>query len=141
MPNRLHHVGIVCRDREGAEELLQLLGLEVASEEYVEAYQAQCLFTEGPQGRLELIVPTGGKLAKFNKGAGGLHHIALEVDDIEAESARLREAGVQLLEDEPVDAGPIKINFVPPAYTRGVIVELVAPNAGDAAAEERGQDA
>jgi methylmalonyl-CoA/ethylmalonyl-CoA epimerase len=136
VPNRLHHVGIVCRDREGAEEFLQLLGLEVESEEYVDAYQAQCLFTAGPQGRLELIVPTGGKLTKFNKGAGGLHHIALEVDDIDAESARLRAAGVQLLEDEPVDAGPIKINFVPPAYTRGVIVELVAPNAswGDAPA-------
>ncbi|MBL4844353.1 MAG: VOC family protein [Planctomycetes bacterium] len=125
MSNRLHHVGIVCRDREGADALLELLGLKVVSEEYVEAYQAQCLFTEGPGGRLELIVPTGGKLAKFNKGAGGLHHIALEVDDLEAESERLRAAGVQLLEDEPVDAGPIRINFVPPAFTRGVIVELV----------------
>lgn len=125
MGNRLHHVGIVCTSREHAEGLLELLGLELESEEYVEAYEAQCLFTAGEAGRLELIIPTGGKLARFNKGAGGLHHVALEVDDLERESARLRGQGVELLEDAPVDAGPIQINFVPPAYTRGVIVEFV----------------
>ena len=64
-------------------------------------------------------------LAGFNKGVGGLHHIALEVDDLNEASSRLAAMGAQMLEDEPVDAGDILINFLPPIYTRGVVVEFV----------------
>ncbi len=70
-------------------------------------------------------MPRGGVLTRFNKGLGGLHHIALEVDDLERQSSELRAKGVELLSEQPVDAGPILINFLPPAYTRGIIVELV----------------
>jgi len=123
---RLHHVGIICPDRAAAEELMKLLGLVASGEEeYVESYQADCIFTEGPGSQIELIVPRGGKLSKFNKGAGGLHHIALEVGDLVATSRRLRAAGIELLEREPVDAGRLLINFVPPIHTKGVIVEFV----------------
>ncbi len=123
--SRLHHVGIICRDRVQANETAALLGLHTASETYVDCYEADCIFTEGSQGCIELIIPRGGKLAQFNKGVGGLHHIALEVDDLAAESARLNAEGVELLEDTPVEAGDLLINFIPPIYTRGVIVELV----------------
>ena len=37
----------------------------------------------------------------------------------------MRSKGIELLEAKPVDAGPLLINFLPPAYTRGIIVELV----------------
>lgn len=122
---RLHHVGVICTDREAALALIETLGLSLESEQYVDNYKADCLFTNGPGARLELIVPRGGKLAKFNKGAGGIHHIAMEVDDLGEASKRLRAKGVELLEREAVPAGPLSINFIPPAYTRGVIVELV----------------
>jgi catechol 2,3-dioxygenase-like lactoylglutathione lyase family enzyme len=124
-PSRLHHVGIVCPNREHAETLLGVMGLTVHSEQYVAAYEADCIFTNGPGGRVELIVPRGGRLAKFNKGAGGLHHVAIEVSSLAAETERLRSDGVELLEEVPVDAGDLLINFVPPAFTRGVTVELV----------------
>lgn len=74
---------------------------------------------------MELIVPTGGRLAGFNKGMGGLHHIALRVPDLSEAQSELHQRGVVLLEKQPVDAGPILINFIPPAYTRGIITELV----------------
>jgi catechol 2,3-dioxygenase-like lactoylglutathione lyase family enzyme len=123
--SRLHHVGIICPDRAQVESLMALLRLEVSNETYVPAYEADCIFSKGPGGCIEFIIPRGGKLKNFNKGAGGLHHIALEVDDLAAESERLAAAGVRLLEQAPVDAGDIIINFVPPIFTRGVILELV----------------
>lgn len=123
--SRLHHVGIICPDRPQVETLIATLRLKVASETYVHAYEADCVFTEGPGGCIEFIIPRGGKLKTFNKGAGGLHHVALEVSDLVAESARLEAEGVRLLEKAPVDAGDLWINFVPPIFTRGIIVELV----------------
>jgi catechol 2,3-dioxygenase-like lactoylglutathione lyase family enzyme len=122
---RLGHVGIIIPDMEQVEHLLELLGLEKGHTQYVDEYQADCVFTKGPGAVIEFIVPRGGKLAQFNKGIGGLHHIALEVDDLDAVTQDLKARDVDLLEETPVDAGSIWINFMPPAYTRGFTVELI----------------
>ena len=128
--SKLHHVGIIVADAQQVELLTTLLGLERGEQQYVPEYEAQCYFARGGDTAIEFIVPGGGKLAKFNKGFGGLHHIALEVDDLEEASEELRTKGVKLLEQHPVDAGSILINFVPPLYTRGFIVELVQRKTG-----------
>ena len=107
--------------------LLSLLGRRVAREYFVVAYQALCLFTDEGPPCLELVIPDGGPLSRHNRGAGGIHHVALEVDDLEAVSEELRRDGIELLENEPVDACPIRINFVSPLYTRGLTVELIEP--------------
>jgi methylmalonyl-CoA epimerase len=122
---KLHHVGIIVRNEAQAATLLSILGLRESHRQFVPEYEAECIFTEGAESRLELIVPRGGKLAQFNQGIGGLHHIAMEVDDLAAASARLKSLGIQLLEPSPVRAGDLLINFLPPVYTRGVIVEFV----------------
>jgi catechol 2,3-dioxygenase-like lactoylglutathione lyase family enzyme len=74
---------------------------------------------------IEFIVPRGGKLAEFNRGVGGLHHVAVEVPDLAAVAKELRAEGIELLEKTPVDAGDLRINFLPPFYTRGFTVEFV----------------
>ncbi len=125
LQSRLHHVGIVVPNLAQVEMLVRLLGLQRASEQYVPEYEADCYFSEGPGACIEFIVPRGGKLQQFNKGAGGLHHVALEVDDLTSACAELRANGVKLLEQSLVDAGDILINFVPPLYTRGIVVEFV----------------
>jgi methylmalonyl-CoA epimerase len=127
---KLHHVGIVVPDLERIQLLLDLLGMEVGHTQYVPQYEADCYFTRGQGSVIEFVVPRGGILQKFNKGFGGLHHIAIEVDDIESRSAELRAEGVELLEEKAVDAGWIWINFLTPASTRGLIVEIVQPKAG-----------
>ena len=127
---RLHHVGIIVPSEEQLSLLLDLLGQEAGRRHYVAEYEADCVFTRGEGAGIEFILPRGGKLAKFNKGLGGLHHIALEVDDLAAASAELKAKGVELLEQSPVEAGEIRINFLPPVYTRGVIVELVERSDG-----------
>lgn len=121
----LHHVSIVVPDEERVHELAELLGLKLGRRQFVEQYEADCIFTTGATGVIEFIIAKSGKLAKFNKGMGGLHHIAIGVADLDATKRQLAAKGIPLLETTPVDAGPIYINFLAPAYTRGVIVEYV----------------
>jgi len=136
---RLHHVGIIVPSEDQLALLLGVLGLEVGRRHYVAEYEADCIFAGGDGAAVELIVPRGGKLAKFNKGLGGLHHIAIEVDDLAAASRELRARGIELLEASPVEAGALRINFIPPVFTRGLIVELVEPAAPQQAARDEGE--
>ena len=124
---RLHHVGIVMPSLERATELIELLGLAESYRGYVERYAATCIFTEGNGGSpIEFVVPSGGQLAKFNHGAGGLHHVAVEVDSLDAVTGDLATRGMSLLETSAVrGAGNFLCNFLSPGYTGGVIVELI----------------
>jgi hypothetical protein len=107
--------------------MMQLLGLQEDYRGYVEAYQATCIFTaRNGASPLELVVPSGGHLSGFNRGAGGLHHIALTVPSLAEKTTELASQGVKLLEPEPVrGAGPFLCNFLSPAYTRSFIVEFI----------------
>jgi methylmalonyl-CoA/ethylmalonyl-CoA epimerase len=124
---RLHHVGIVVPSDERATDMMMLLGLEEAYRGYVEKYLAMCIFTRGNGGSpIEFVVPSGGTLSRFNRGAGGLHHVAFVDDDIRQVALDFGSRGVDLLEAEPVQgAGNFLCNFLPPARTRGVIVEFI----------------
>jgi methylmalonyl-CoA/ethylmalonyl-CoA epimerase len=138
--SKLHHVGIVVPDLARVDLLVALLGLTRGAEEYVAEYEADCYFTTGPGACIEFIVPRGGKLSRFNKGVGGIHHIALEVEDLVAATAQLSENGVKMLEQTFVDAGDLAINFVPPLYTRGIVVELVQRKTDVTAARSSDKD-
>ena len=122
---KLHHVGIIVPDAERVEEFCRLCGMSPGRRQYVPQYEAECIFTQGACGVIEFIIPRGGKLAQFNKGIGGLHHIAIEVEDLQATMTQLAADGVRLLESSPVDAGELWINFLPPVYSRGVTIEYV----------------
>jgi hypothetical protein len=94
---------------------------------FVQAYAATCIFTAGNGGSpIEFVVPSGGSLAKFNRGVGGLHHVALTVDSIRDVANELAKEGIFLLEPEPIrGAGQFLCNFLAPVHTRGVIVEYI----------------
>jgi catechol 2,3-dioxygenase-like lactoylglutathione lyase family enzyme len=125
-PN-LHHVGIVQPSETDARELMTLLGLEEDFRGYVPQWKALCIFTRRTKGSpIEFVIPDGGPLAQFNKGAGGLHHIALEVQNLARTTAKLKAQGIALLEETPVKgAGNFICNFLSPVYTRGITVEFV----------------
>ena len=82
---------------------MELLKLEPGRTQYVPQYDADCYFTRGENGVIEFIVPRSGVLTKFNKGLGGLHHIALQVEDLDQRSAEMRSKGIELLEAKPVE--------------------------------------
>jgi methylmalonyl-CoA/ethylmalonyl-CoA epimerase len=124
---RLHHIGIIQPNEEEALGIMTLLGLSEDYRGYVEEWQALCIFTK-PEGasQVEFVIPNGGPLAKFNKGFGGLHHIALTVPSIDAVKDCLALKGISLLSGTHVKgAGPFLCNFVSPIFTRGVQVEFV----------------
>jgi methylmalonyl-CoA/ethylmalonyl-CoA epimerase len=124
--SRVHHVGIVAPNERQALGQMARLGLR---EDYRgRVWDVTCIFTLGNGGSpVEFVVPgPASALATFNKGVGGIHHIALTVEDLEDATRRLNDMGVRLVAKAPVKgAGPFLCNFLPPIYTRGFAVELV----------------
>jgi methylmalonyl-CoA/ethylmalonyl-CoA epimerase len=106
---------------------MRLTGLRERQRGYVPQYEALCIFCgTGGASDMELVIPSGGTLREFNKGAGGLHHIAIAVPSLRDLQRDLQGDGIELLEDEPVrGAGDFYCNFLSPVHTGGVIVEYV----------------
>ena len=81
------------------------------------------------ESRVELLEPTSddSPISKFLEKRGpGIHHIAVEVDDIEASLAQLKAKGMRLIDEIPrVGAEGCLVAFVHPAATNGVLLELV----------------
>jgi len=126
-PLRIHHVGIIMPDMEQAKRFMEKFGMPEDYTSYVPNYQANCIYLKSGDGSvIELIIPDGGALKAFNRGHGGLHHIAIEVDDI-VETQRFFETNqMELLENEPVDCDSgILINFLQLRFGEGVMVEFV----------------
>lgn len=125
---KLHHVGIVMTSQERANRFLEKFGLEADYVEYVEAYHADCLFTKHGEDEspVELVIPKEGVLTAYNNGKGGIHHIAFEVEDVEATRQEYEEKGLKMLEEKAVPgAGGIIVNFLRPRFGEGILVEFV----------------
>ena len=125
----LSHVAIAVADLDAAIAFYRdVLGLTLhAVEEVAEQQVKTAIFGEG-MGRIELLCPTqpdspvGRFLAKRGEG---LHHICIEVDDIEAALAELKRQGALLIDSEPkIGAEGAKIAFFHPKGNRGVLTEL-----------------
>ncbi|WP_224249006.1 methylmalonyl-CoA epimerase [Hyalangium gracile] len=125
----LDHVAIAVKDLDKAIALYRdTLGLELSEiEEVPEQKVRTAIFGHG-SGRVELICPTSADtgVAKFLEKRGeGLHHICLEVEDIEASLAELKAKGAPLIDETPKPgAGGAKVAFIHPKGSHGVLVEL-----------------
>ena len=125
---RVHHWGIVLPTVEKAEAFIKQFGLVEDYRGYVEAYDSNLIFTTHGEGHdaIEFIIPLSGVLTEFNKGKGGIAHIAYLVDDIEATSEELRAQGFEMLESKATKGtDEIIVNFIRPKYTQGILVELI----------------
>jgi methylmalonyl-CoA epimerase len=83
------------------------------------------------ESRLELLEPVSedSPISKFlEKRGGGIHHIAVHVDDIEASLAQLKARGVRLIDENPrIGAEGCLVAFIHPSSANGVLLELVQP--------------
>ena len=128
-PNRIHHTGVVVRSiDESLGFFRDTLGLPVVAEETVEDQGVKAALLGLGNGLLELLEPitpdTG--IARFLETRGeGLHHVCLEVDDINVTLAELKSKGVRLVDEEPRQGIVGSIAFLHPSALRGVLVELV----------------
>lgn len=125
----LHHVGIVFPGLADADEFLALMGLEEDYRGRVEQWDCLCIFTRPASGAaIELVIPESGPLKRFNKGAGGVHHYAYRVADIEQACRDCESRGMSMLLPAPIKgAGEFLCNFIDPMSLRGIQVELVQP--------------
>ncbi len=127
---KLDHIGIATRSiEEGLAVWQNALGLKVdATEEVTEQGVKVCMLELGDT-HVELLEPLGPdtSVGKFLAKRGpGMHHIAVEVTDIRASLAELKDKGARLIDETPrVGAGGCLVAFVHPSSVNGVLLELV----------------
>lgn len=126
---KISHIAIAVDDLEAATKAFEtLVGNKVQSVEEVRDQKVRVGMIPVGESRLELAGPTdpSSTVAKFIQRRGeGIHHICFEVSDIEAELARLKAAGFQLIDEKPRrGADGHMIAFMHPRTTGGVLVEL-----------------
>jgi methylmalonyl-CoA epimerase len=129
MMKKISHIGVAVENLDEAMKLYsESLGLEIEGTEEVKEQKVKVAFIPVGESRIELIESTdpNGLIAKFIKSRGeGIHHIALEVDHIEDALQKLKEKGVQLIDEKPrIGAHKMKIAFLHPRSTKGVLLEL-----------------
>lgn len=132
MATRLSHLGIAVPAHDDVLAFWRdLLGLPVEHVEHVagDGVSVAMLRLGAGSGAVELLQPDPGDnpVGRFLAKRGpGLHHVALEVDDIAGMLGRMKDAGIRLVDEQPrAGAHGSTVAFVHPASTGGVLVELV----------------
>jgi len=126
---KVDHIGIAVKSLKDARRFYeQGLGLEVAHIEEVPEQGVRVAFLSLGESEIELLEPLSedGPVARFLERHGeGIHHICLQVDDIEAAMSQLADQGFRLLDKTPrMGAGGKRIAFVHPRSAHGVLLEL-----------------
>jgi methylmalonyl-CoA/ethylmalonyl-CoA epimerase len=126
---KIEHIGIAVKSLATAIPLYEkLLDTPCYKTESVENEKVNTAFFRQGDNKIELLESSdpSGVIARFIEKKGeGLHHVAFDVDDIEAEMKRLKAAGFTLLNEVPKRGADNKmICFVHPRDTAGVLVEL-----------------
>lgn len=126
---KVEHVGIAVKNLANSIPLFEkLLNAPCYKTEMVETEKVNTAFFRQGETKIELLESTDpeGVIARFIEKKGeGLHHIAFDVTDIEAEMKRLQGEGFVLLNDKPkLGADNKLVCFLHPKHTNGVLVEL-----------------
>jgi methylmalonyl-CoA/ethylmalonyl-CoA epimerase len=126
---KIDHLGIATKSiAESLKFWQDSLGLENVHTEVVEEQKVRVAMLPIGESRIELIEPTSpdSPIAKFlEKRGGGIHHIAVEVENIVESLAKLKENGAKLIDETPrIGAEGCLIAFVHPQSTNGVLLEL-----------------
>ncbi|CAN5532910.1 methylmalonyl-CoA epimerase [soil metagenome] len=127
---KINHLGIATKEIDEALKFwVGALGLENVHTEIVVDQKVRVAMLPIGESRIELLEPTSddSPISKFlEKRGGGIHHIAVEVDDIEAAIAKLKSEGMRLIDEQPrIGAEGCLVAFVHPAASGGVLLELV----------------
>jgi len=125
----IDHIGIaVTSIQESLSFWETSLGIEPHGIEEIAEQKLRTAFLPVGDTEIELLEPTSAdsSVAKFiEKHGEGLHHIAIRVDNIEVALAELKAKGIQLIDETPRNgAGGVRIAFVHPRATHGVLLEL-----------------
>ena len=127
-PIKINHVAILVQDIDAALNFWeQTFGLKLDHVEDVPSQKSKVAFLPLGESEIELVQPTTSDsgLANFLEKRGeGMHHICIEVSDIDATLAELKSKGVRLINEVPEELPGRKMAFVHPKAANGVLVEL-----------------
>lgn len=125
----LHHIGIAVRDIESAMRMYETLGIQIAHQETVLDEKVRIAILLNGNPHLELIQPLDetSHLTRFLARRGdGLHHVALEVDDIEKIWKDMQSRGIRATNDAiRIGANGQKYFFLHPSSAGGLLLEIV----------------
>ncbi len=121
------HAGIATDDATSLAELFSsLFGVEIAHEEEFDGMRV--VFLDLGNGYFELLEPIeDGTIARYlDRHGPGIHHLALETDDVESALDTARGVGIEPIDDEPrPGAWGHTVAFLHPRDTAGVLIEFV----------------
>lgn len=131
-PKKISHIGIAVRSLKEAIPFYQdQLQLPLTGLEEVESEHVRVAFFDIGESRIELLEPTSPEspIARFIEKRGeGIHHMALEVEDITTCLQNLKNSGTRLINEEPkLGAHHMQIAFLHPKSTGGSLIELCEP--------------
>ena len=130
---RIDHIAIVVEDMDAALGFWRdMLGLPLDHVEDVPDQKSLIAFMPTGGSEVELVKPTtddSGVARYLQKRGPGIHHICFEVEDIDAALSELKEKGVKLINETPLDgSGGKRLAFIHPSSANGVLVELYELN-------------
>ena len=125
---KINHIAILVKDIDTALEFWQdQLGLTLDHTEDVPSQTSRVAFLPVGEGEIELVQPTDPEsgLAKFLEKRGeGMHHLCIEVDDIDSILDALKAKNVRLINEEALTLPGRKMAFIHPIAANGVLIEL-----------------
>ena len=130
LPLNLHHTAIAVHDLDATlRSLVELFGVEPLTREVVAEQGVEEAMVPFGGSYLQVLMPLGPETAvgRFLERRGeGLHHVAIQVADLDAALGHLIAAGAELVDREPrVGGGGHRIAFLHPRALAGVLIELV----------------
>jgi LAO/AO transport system kinase len=132
----IQHLGVAVESIEKALAFWRdALGLELKEVEVVEDQGVRVAMLPIGESRIELLEATGADtpVGKFlDKRGPGIHHVCVEIDDINAKLDELKARGVRLIDERPrIGAGGALVAFIHPSSTGGVLIELTQKGSGE----------
>ena len=125
---KIDHIAIAVNDVEASAKVYQkALGIDEIEFETEESEGVKVAIIPMENGRIELMQPTkdDSPIKKFlDKKGPGLHHMALETDNIDGEVERMEGCGVQFLGKVRPGSAGTKVTFIHPKSLEGVLAEL-----------------
>jgi methylmalonyl-CoA/ethylmalonyl-CoA epimerase len=131
MITRINHIAIVVADLDQALETYQeRIGLALGKRLVMPEQEVEIAFLPAGESMIELIQPISADsgVAKYLATRGeGLHHICLEVDDVQRTLEELAARDLQLINEEPIEAAEGHGVFLHPRSAHGVLIEFLEP--------------
>jgi methylmalonyl-CoA/ethylmalonyl-CoA epimerase len=135
MFNRVDHIGVAVEDLDASLELYERdYGMTLVHRETIAEQGVEAALLDVGENHIELLAATGPDtpVGKFIAKKGpGMHHVAYQVNDIEATLAALKESGLRLIDETPrTGIRNSRVAFLHPKTAGGLLTEIVQPAEG-----------